>query len=228
MLYRNKEKFYTKARENMVLNQIIPHGVVDELIIKAFTKTKRHEFVNSRYRDLAYVDAILPTRDMDLFSKEENRYMIQADVLARILQESKISKDSTVIDINCGTGYSTVILAQLAKMIYATDKEDWFLKFASEKLADLNLIDNVIFKRFINFKTFSCSVDIIFIGGIVNNLPNYITSKLNVSGEIFTFEKSEFGYSCVKYKKFDGDLAREELFNVALDKYFKQFTLCDS
>ena len=111
---------FATARLNMIESQIKPFNVVDKRILQAFSNVKREDFVPSERKGLAYSDEDLPMGG--------DRFMIEPPAYAKLLQEAGIEEDSTVLDIGCLTGYTTAILAQLARAVVAVDDAVWIAK----------------------------------------------------------------------------------------------------
>ena len=64
-----KEARYLKARENMVLMQLINRGIKDERVLSAMRKVKRHRFVPEKLKSFAYMDRPLPIGEEQTISQ---------------------------------------------------------------------------------------------------------------------------------------------------------------
>jgi len=122
---------FAKARLNMVQNQIATNRVFDERILKAMMEVPRHEFVDEAMKPVAYLDRRIPL--------SMGREMLQPDVLARMLQLARIKPDDNVLDIACGTGYSTALLCNLAEYVVAIDDISMLVTQAAINLDGLKL-----------------------------------------------------------------------------------------
>ena len=122
---------FAKARLNMVQNQVAPHKVFDKRILEAMLWVPRHEFVSRDWQPVAYLDRRLPLN--------EEREMMQANSLARMLQLAEITDRDTVLEIACGSGYSTAILCQLADYVVGIDSIPVLVNQAALNLDKLGL-----------------------------------------------------------------------------------------
>ena len=94
------------ARFNMIEAQIRPSNVTDPRIFAAMNAVAREKFVPRAAQALAYADvpvAIAP-----------GRYLLDPRSFAKLLQLAQVTADDRVLDVGCGTGYSSAVLARLA------------------------------------------------------------------------------------------------------------------
>ena len=99
------------ARHNMVSGQIRTNRVTDERLIEAMEEIPRELFVPRAKRGVAYVD-----EDVEIAS---GRYLMEPMVLARLVQEAEITASDVVLDVGCGTGYASAVMARLAGTVIA-------------------------------------------------------------------------------------------------------------
>ena len=97
---------FATARFNMVENQIRPNRVTDARVLEAMADVPRERFVPKKLQDAAYIDEDLAIAD--------GRFLMEPAVFARLVQAAAITPDDLVLDVGCGTGYSTAVLARLA------------------------------------------------------------------------------------------------------------------
>jgi protein-L-isoaspartate(D-aspartate) O-methyltransferase len=101
---------YTRARENMVENQLRPSSVVDPRIIEAFRTVPREIFLPARLRPVAYQD-----EDIDLGN---GRHLIEPLVLGRLLQASEPEPEEVGLVVGCDTGYAAAVLSKLVATVF--------------------------------------------------------------------------------------------------------------
>ncbi len=106
-------------RQTMVDCQIRTFEVTDQRLINRIMEVPRERFLPDSLRTLAYsdVDLKLPPEAPG----EEARTLLTPMVLARMIQGGRLRPTDRVLDIACGTGYSTAILAGLAKEVIALE-----------------------------------------------------------------------------------------------------------
>ena len=81
------EREFKRRRKKMVEDQLRPRGIDDELVLAAMSKVPRHQFVDSFWEELAYIDRPLPIAHKQTISQPYIvAYMTQA---AEITPEKK-------------------------------------------------------------------------------------------------------------------------------------------
>lgn len=107
-------------RQTMVDCQIRTYDVTDPLLIDRMLIVPREHFVPDDVRDLAYSDIgfTVPPAAFD----DEPRYLLAPLVLARLIQGGRVKATDRVLDVACGTGYSTAVLAGLAAKVVALEE----------------------------------------------------------------------------------------------------------
>jgi protein-L-isoaspartate(D-aspartate) O-methyltransferase len=133
---------FTLARVRMIESQIRPNGVTDRRIIQAMADIPRENFVPPQRRSLAYMD-----EDVEISSKHQARprFLLEPMTLARLIQLLDLDPDETVLDVGCGTGYSTAVLAHVAKTVVALECDSDLARQAIENLAALDLANARVF-----------------------------------------------------------------------------------
>ena len=106
---------YQSARLNMVESQIRPNKVSDPAIIEAMLAVPRERFVPAALRGIAYVDEDVPLGG--------GRYLMEPMVFGRLLQFAAIGRDDVVLDVGCGSGYASAVMAQLARKVVALEDD---------------------------------------------------------------------------------------------------------
>ena len=213
------EKYFWKARYNMVYNQLVPCGIVDENLLNAFLKIPRHRFIVSNWRKVAYTDAILPIWDTKIFV-EDNRFVMPPLVLSKMLQSANITTNSIVLDFYCNTGYSSVILSDIAKKVIAVDVDKKLLNIGvSEKLL-LQAQNRVLFKLFQDFVIDheKQSFDVIMVNGIINYIPSLFKCILIEGGRIVFIKKKDHVAQVIKYIKHKNSLFIDDSYVVDADE----------
>ena len=213
------ENYFAKARYNMVYNQLVPSGITDNKIIDSFLKVCRHKFIISQWKEVAYSDSILPIFNTEMFV-DDNRFIMSPLVLAKMLQFAEIKPNSVVFDFNCNTGYSSVIISNIAKKVIAVDIDKRLLKIgiSQELLAQAG--DGISFKLLENFKDNmeDAKFDMIIVNGIMNQIPEFFRDIIVEGGKIILIEKYDHIAKIVKYIKHNEKLFRDELSNVDADE----------
>jgi protein-L-isoaspartate(D-aspartate) O-methyltransferase len=100
----------------MIEQQLVARGINDLRVIDAFSKVKRHQFVDSHLREYAYEDYPL---DIGL-----NQTISQPYIVALMLESLNIKSTDRVLEIGTGSGYQTAIIAQLAAEVYTVELKE--------------------------------------------------------------------------------------------------------
>src|SRR5262245_27587398 len=97
---------FVNQRLNMVESQIRPSDIIDRRIPRAMSVIPRETFVPPPLRDMAYMDQDLPITPQ--------RFLLAPRLLVKLIQLLALGEHDIVLDIGCGSGYSSAVLAKLA------------------------------------------------------------------------------------------------------------------
>src|ERR1700722_4877467 len=92
------------ARTNMIEAQIRSADVTDPRIHAAMAAVPRERFVPSARKALAYADVPVEVAP--------GRFLLDPRSLAKALQLLEVTADDRVLDVACGTGYSSAVLGR--------------------------------------------------------------------------------------------------------------------
>jgi protein-L-isoaspartate(D-aspartate) O-methyltransferase len=98
---------FQTAREAMVDCQIRPSDVTKYPIIDALLKTPKEKYVPLEKQSVAYMGEHITLQD--------NRVILDPRIFAKMLDAVSIRAEELVLDVGCGTGYSTAVIAKLAQ-----------------------------------------------------------------------------------------------------------------
>jgi protein-L-isoaspartate(D-aspartate) O-methyltransferase len=165
------------ARRNMVDSQLRTNKVTDPAVLDAMASIAREEFVPAALAGVAYVDDDLPLGD--------GRYLMEPMVLARLLQHAAIKPSDVVLDIGCGTGYSSAVAARLAATVIALETDSQLARRARQTLAKLQA-DNVVVVEGALGSGYArqAPYDVILVQGAVPEIPPAIAAQLAEGGRL--------------------------------------------
>lgn len=168
-----------EQKSAMIAGQIRPNQVNNPKIIEAFEVTPRDAFVPKALREVAYVD-----EDLEI---APGRYLMEPMVLARLIDLAAIGPDDVVLDIGCGTGFTTALLSRLASVVVGLEENLQLVTRAGEILADLEIENGAVIEGRLSE---GCSrqgpYQVILIAGAVEEIPGNILDQLADGGRLVT------------------------------------------
>ena len=120
--------------QRMVAEQLRPHGVTDERVLRAMTEVPREEFLAPRMRRHAYEDRALAI--------ECGQTISQPLVVALMTQAASPQPDDIALEVGTGSGYAAAVLSRLCREVVSIEREPALAEHASETLRRLGF-DNV-------------------------------------------------------------------------------------
>ena len=169
---------FATQRTNMVDSQVRPSDVTDRRIVRAMLTIPREAFVPEQVKATAYMDEHLALG-------QERRYMLAPRTFAKLVQLLAVDEDDTVLDVACGTGYSTAVLATLARSVVGVEENAVLAERAGEMLAGLGCQNTVV-----NTGTLTAGApaeapfDAILVNGGVTVVPDALLDQLKDGGRL--------------------------------------------
>lgn len=201
---------YATARHNMVDSQIKPNRVTDIAVMDAMREVPRELFVPTIARGVAYVDEDIRIAD--------GRFLMEPMVLARLLDAAAIRRDDVVLDIGCGTGYSTAVLARLANTVVAVESDRELARGAGELLLRLG-VDNAVIVDGPLTEGYPAQApyQVIVLEGAVARVPDGIMAQLDEGGRLVAVIAPDLGrpaMGCATlFRRLHGQIASRPLFD---------------
>lgn len=195
-----------KARFNMIEQQVKPWNIVDQRLIKAMVEIPREKFIPESYQNLAYADIAIPLG--------HNQNMLAPREIARLLQALELQGDEKVLEVGCGSGYASALLAKLASKVYSIDIVSDFVASASQKLKKLSLT-NVTVEEGDGSDGYLAHApyDAILITSAMPELPNNLKRCLNARGRLVAILGTQGHYQAMLCKlDSQGEWQKEALF----------------
>ncbi len=188
---------FAARRVMMVDTQVRPSDVTKFPIIDAMLSIQREAFVPSARREAAYIGENLAIG--------RNRVMLDPRTLAKMLDGLDIQPDEMVLDLGCGLGYSTAVIARLAEAVIAVEEDEAMAVEAQRNLSAAG-IDNAAVVQ--GALADGCAkhgpYDAITVQGAVETVPAALTSQLKDGGRIAClFMEGALGVVRIGYKAGD-------------------------
>ncbi|MHA1158549.1 MAG: protein-L-isoaspartate O-methyltransferase family protein [Alphaproteobacteria bacterium] len=172
---------FANARKKMVDCQLRTEDVTDRDILAAMGEVPRELFVPARMKELAYVDADLEIGEIG----GETRYLMESAPFGRLLQLANFSGEEFVLDIGCGTGYSTAVLARLAASVVGLEADEAMAAQASAMLSDLEADNAAVVSGPLEAGYADESpYDVIIVEGAVEVVPEALFAQLRDHGRL--------------------------------------------
>jgi len=161
----------------MVDTQVRPSDVTKFPIIDAMLSVPRERFVPAALREAAYIGENLELAP--------GRVIFEPRTLAKLLDALDIQPTETVLDIGCGLGYSTAVLAKMAEFVVAVEDDAAIAEEAQTTLSETG-VDNaaVMTGPLAEGSAKSGPYDVIILQGAVEEVPAAILSQLSEGGRI--------------------------------------------
>jgi protein-L-isoaspartate(D-aspartate) O-methyltransferase len=200
---------FSQQRVKMVDGQVRTTDVTSLPLLSAFLDVPREEFVPAERKALAYID-----EDIEI---ARGRYLMEASPLAKLLQLAEISSGDIVLDVGCGTGYSSALLSKLAGSVIALESDASLAALANSNLTQLGC-DNVAVVQGNLTDGYAAEgpYEVIFVGGSVDKVPAVLFDQLKEGGRLVVVEgRGNAGVAKV-YLKSGGDVTARRSFNAAI------------
>ncbi len=205
---------FSQARLNLVESQVRPNDVTDARIIRAMGQLPRETFVPQAWRQTAYMDESIPLTDNDA---DAGRYLIPAMVFAKLVQLASVEDNDLVLDVGCGYGYSSAVLAQLADSVIALESIPELAAAANEALSSLE-IGNVAVVEGDLAKGVQKEgpYNVIFLNGSVDKIPTALFDQLAEGGRLVTVRRDGGRSAAWLYEKSGGRVDGREAFDARI------------
>lgn len=167
---------YARAREHMVDSQVRTSSVSDWRILAQMGAVPREDFVAPGRRAVAYVD------DIQWFaSSSGRRFMSPPALIGKLLQLAGITAQDTVLVVGAGTGYSTALIAGLARAVTGLESDP---ALAATARAALSGVANASIVQDDFAKAPAGPFDVILVEGAMDSVPSSYREALSEHGRI--------------------------------------------
>jgi protein-L-isoaspartate(D-aspartate) O-methyltransferase len=185
---------FASRRVMMVDTQVRPSDVTKFPIIEAMLAVPRERYVPDALREAAYMGENLPLG--------AGRVLLEARTLAKLLDALDLRPGEMVLDLGCGLGYSTAVIARLVDTVVAVE-EDAALAGEAQRLLSEEGVDNAIVLAgpLAAGGAKHAPYDAITLQGGVEEVPDSVLGQLKDGGRIGTvFMDGPLGVAKVGYK----------------------------
>jgi protein-L-isoaspartate(D-aspartate) O-methyltransferase len=196
------------ARRMMVDGQVRIADVTDLALLDAMAELPRERFVPPAVAGLAYLDDDIPIA--------KGRALIKPMVLAKLIQAARIGRRDCVLDVACGTGYSSAVLSRLAGTVIALEEDAELAAQAKTALAAVGAagVEVVVGPLTAGWPA-AGPYDVILFNGATEIVPEAFAPQLKPDGRLVCiFGRSATGKGMV-YRLSEGRLVGRPIFDAA-------------
>lgn len=206
---------FSERRVKMVDGQIRTTDVTDPAILSAMLSVPREAFVDAGQRELAYIDEDL--RYAATAGSDQPRYLMEPSPFAKLAQLAEIASGDFVLDVGCGTGYSSAVLSRLASSVVALESDATLAASATSNLSSLGYDNVVVVTGPLGAgHAQAAPYDVIFIGGSVEQVPEVLLAQLKEGGRLVAVEGHGNAGVARVFLKSGGDVTSRRAFNAAV------------
>lgn len=199
---------FAARRTMMVDTQVRPSDVTKFPIIDAMLAVPRERFTPDRLIEAAYMG-----NNIDI---APGRVLLEPRTLAKMLDALEVTNRDLVLDVACGTGYSSAVLARIAQGVVAVEEDEALIVDAEAALAAIGS-DSVVLHRgsLAEGATEYAPYDVIIVQGAAEQFPDSLSSQLAEAGRVAcVFMDGALGVVRIGVKR-SGQVAWRDAFNAS-------------
>jgi protein-L-isoaspartate(D-aspartate) O-methyltransferase len=205
---------FDELRQAMVDSQVRTTDVTDLRLLEALLSVPREAFVPEQRKPFAYIDDDIEISSLDM---DVRRYVMEPSPFARLAQLAGVKPSDLVLDIGCGTGYSSAVFSKLGSAVIALESDEELASRATDILIE-NGFDNVavVTGPFRQGYASEGPYDVIFVGGAVDEVPAAIFDQLKDGGRLVVVEGHGLSGFATLYLKDGNTVSGRKAFNLSV------------
>ena len=203
---------FAAARRMMVDGQVRTADVTDPRLLAAMLELPRERFFPDDKASLAYLD-----RDVAVSAPGQPvRRLLKPMVLAKLIQAAAIADTDHVLDVGCGTGYSTALLTHLAASVVGLEEDPSLARQAADALSWAGLpIAKIVTGALARGWAGEGPYDVILLQGSAELVPVALFDQLKNGGRLVCVLGRGPAGKAMLYRRSGGDLSGRPVFDAA-------------
>jgi protein-L-isoaspartate(D-aspartate) O-methyltransferase len=168
----------------------------------------RERFVPQALAELAYLDQDLPIA--------KDRALLKPMVLAKLIQAAHVRRLYHVLDVACGTGYSSAVLGRIAESVIALEEEAELARQAQDALAATGAANvEVVVGPLTAGWPARAPYDVIMLEGATEIAPEELGRQLKPDGRLVCVHGRSPAAKAMIYHQIEGRMVGRPIFDAA-------------
>jgi protein-L-isoaspartate(D-aspartate) O-methyltransferase len=135
-------------------------------------------------------------------------------VLAKMVHAAAVSASDHVLDVGCVTGYSSALLAHLARSVVALEADDSLARSAREALGAIGADNVTVVKGPLTEGWLAAApYDLIFLNGTTEIVPQGLARQLKEGGRLVAVQGRAPAGQAMLYRRVAGDVSGWPIFD---------------
>ncbi|MGD9639283.1 MAG: protein-L-isoaspartate O-methyltransferase [Alphaproteobacteria bacterium] len=171
---------FETARFKMLENQLLGSEAVSYDVALGVASIPREIFLPETMKSKSYLD--------DDIIVSNDYFLISALSLAKLVEVAEVNSNDVVLDLGCGCGYSSAVMAKFAAMVVGVDKNKDYEEIATRNFAELS-VDNAVMITTdtpeLGLKK-QAPYNLIMVSGMLEDVPEVLLEQLADGGRLVT------------------------------------------